>query len=52
MVGFVAWVYGRRRQSARHMVLGAALIAYSYFVPNPWLCFSIGAVLALLLFWP
>ena len=33
-VGFVAWRYGRRRDSPRHMLLGAALMAYTFVVPD------------------
>ncbi len=33
-VGFVAWRVGRRRESARHMLLGAALLGYPFVVPE------------------
>ena len=51
-IGFAAWGYGRRARSGRHMVLGVALMAYSYFIPNRWLSGLAGAVLTALLFWP
>lgn len=52
MVGFMAWRHGRRVQSARHMLLGAALIGFGYVVPSPWWAAAIGLVLTGLLFWP
>ena len=52
LVGFAAWMYGRKNQSARHMWLGAGLIGYSYLIPNPWISLVIGIVLTSLLFWP
>lgn len=52
LVGFASWTYGRKNQSARHMWLGAALIGYSYLIPNPWLSLAIGLALTVLLFWP
>ncbi len=52
VVGFAAWTYGRKNQSARHMWLGAALMGYSYLIPNPWLSLAMGLALTGLLFWP
>jgi hypothetical protein len=33
-VGFFAWRLGRKRDSARHMLLGAALFGYTFVVPD------------------
>jgi energy-coupling factor transporter transmembrane protein EcfT len=51
-VGFVAWRYGRLKQSARHLLLAIALMLFGYFIPNPWWVLIIGAVLTTFLFWP
>ena len=36
----------------RPLFLGIALMAYGYFVSNPWVSLAIGSVLTLLLFFP
>ncbi|HEX5037326.1 MAG TPA: hypothetical protein VFX30_09240 [bacterium] len=51
-IGFVAWRYGRHRQSVRHLVLAAVLMVYGYFIPNLWAQVGIGSVLVFFLFWP
>jgi len=52
VVGVSAWRYGKQIASARHMLLGVALIAYSYFVPNFLVSLLVGLGLSILLFWP
>jgi len=52
LVGFAAFRYGRKSGEPRPLFLGIALMAYGYFVSNPWVSFGIGAVLTLLLFFP
>lgn len=52
IVGYAAWKYGRRNQSARHMILAIALMGYGYFIPNPWYCLAVGLGLTFFLFWP
>jgi hypothetical protein len=52
LVGFAAFRYGKKEVEPRPMFLGIALMAYSYFVPNAWVSFAIGAVLTALLFFP
>jgi hypothetical protein len=49
-VGAGAWMYGKRRASAPHMVLGAILIGYSYFISDPVILYGIGIALTLALF--
>jgi len=45
-VGFVAWRVGRSRDSARLMLLGAALMGYPFVIPEgPWWTWGTGAVL-------
>ncbi|MBF0491715.1 MAG: hypothetical protein HQM15_02935 [Deltaproteobacteria bacterium] len=50
IVGISAWRYGKAKASGRHMLLGVALMAYSYFVPNEWASLAVGLGLSLFLF--
>lgn len=50
VIGYAAWRYGRRELSTRHLLLGAALMGYSYFIPNPWISLGVGTALTVLLF--
>jgi len=50
--GYGSWRYGRQQQSGRHMILGVALMGYSYFIPHLWMNLTIGGLLIVLLFWP
>jgi len=43
-IGFVAFVYGKRRHIWKPMLLGLGLMAYPYFVENDLTMFAIGAV--------
>ena len=43
-IGFVAFVYGKRRHIWKPMLLGLGLMAYPYFVENDLTMFVIGAV--------
>ena len=52
VVGFIAFRRGRREGEPRPLFLGIALMAYGYFVSNPWASLGIGALLTLLLFFP
>ena len=52
VVGFIAFRRGRREGEPRPLFLGIALMAYGYFVSNPWVSLGIGALLTLLLFFP
>ncbi len=49
-VGFVAFVYGKRRHLWKSMVIGIALMAYPFFVPTNVLLYSLGALLTGALF--
>jgi hypothetical protein len=51
-VGFYAFRYGRKNSEPRPLFLGIALMAYGYFVTDPWISLAIGAVLTLLIFFP
>jgi hypothetical protein len=48
-IGFVAFVYGKRQSRLPHMLAGAVLAIYPYFVSNIPLMFGIAAVLVLAL---
>lgn len=48
-IGFVAFTYGRKNASVRHMALGGALMVYCYFTPTV-LTYLIGTVLTAALF--
>ena len=52
LVGFAAFRYGRKNSEPRPLILGIALMAYGYFVTNPWVSLAIGSVLTLALFFP
>lgn len=52
LVGLAAFSYGKKNAEARPMLLGAALMVYSYFVSNAWLSLLVGGVLTALLFVP
>jgi len=52
VIGLIAWRYGRKIKSQRHLILAVLLIGFSYFISNVWLTLGIGAVLTILLFYP
>jgi hypothetical protein len=52
IVGFLAFRRGKRDGEPRPLFLGIALMAYGYFVSNPWISLGIGTLLTLLLFFP
>jgi hypothetical protein len=52
LVGLAAFTYGRKTAAWRAMGIGAALMAYPYFVSQVWLLYGIGVALcAALYFW-
>ena len=50
IVGFVAFMYGRKQSLLKPMLVGAVLMAYPYFVTNTIALWSIGVVLTAFLF--
>ena len=52
LIGFAAFRYGRKNSEPRPVVIGVALMAYGYFVTNPWISLAIGSALTLALFFP
>jgi hypothetical protein len=52
IVGWYAFIHGKREKSMRPMVIGIMLMVYPYFVPNTILAIAIGlALCAALYFW-
>jgi len=49
-IGMAAFVYGKKNAQAKPMIIGVALMAYPYFVPEGWLLYLIGAALTASLF--
>ena len=49
-IGAGAWMYGKKRASAAHMILGVVLIAYPYFTGNLIILYGVGIILTLMLF--
>ena len=49
-IGMGAWVYGKRRASAAHLLLGAVLIGYPYFTGNLIILYGVGIALTIALF--
>jgi len=44
-IGFGFFVYGKKQSTFVPLLCGMALMAVPYFISNPWLLFSVGAVL-------
>ncbi len=52
IIGWYAFMHGKREKSMRPMVIGIVLMVYPYFVSNTFLVFAIGIGLtAALYFW-
>lgn len=49
-IGFAAFIYGKKIAGAKAMILGAALMGYSYFTPNTALLYAVGGLLTGALF--
>jgi len=47
-IGWGVWRYGRKQSSATHLLLGAALMGYSYLVSNTIALYAIGTGLTIL----
>ena len=50
IVGYAAFRYGRKNGEPKPLMIGIALMAYGYFVSNPWVSLGIGAALTAFLF--
>jgi hypothetical protein len=52
IIGWYAFIHGKKEKSWRPMVIGIVLMVYPYFVSNTLLAFAIGiALTAALFFW-
>jgi hypothetical protein len=49
-IGFVAFIYGKRRDLWKPMFTGLALMVYPYFVADMWALYGIGGALTVSLF--
>ena len=49
-IGFAAFVYGKKQESFKALVIGLILMVYPYFVTNPIALYAIGIVLTIALF--
>ena len=49
-IGFIAFIYGKRKSSLKAMGIGGALMAYPYFVSNTAIMYLVGIVLVAALF--
>ncbi|WP_018608435.1 hypothetical protein [Uliginosibacterium gangwonense] len=51
LIGFAAFLYGKRAVNVSYMAIGAALMGYTYFVSDTLLLYLIGAALCGALYW-
>ena len=52
IIGWYAFIHGKKEKSWRPMVIGIVLMVYPYFVTNTYLTFAVGiALTAALYFW-
>lgn len=49
-IGFVAFIWGKKQSAWPPMVIGAVLMAYTYFVPDVIAQYVIGALLVAALY--
>lgn len=44
-IGMAAFVYGKKSGNLKPIILGIALMAYPYFIPQTWLLYLVGVLL-------
>jgi hypothetical protein len=49
-IGFAALIYGKKQRSLKPLGIGIALMAYPYFISNPWIVYGLGFLLTASLF--
>lgn len=49
VVGFAAFVYGKKNALFKPMIIGLVLMIYPYFIAQTWLLYTIGGALTLAL---
>lgn len=47
IIGYAAYRYGKKSGGTRPMLIGVALMLYTFFVDETWLIYAIGAALCL-----
>ena len=50
LIGTVAFMYGKRMQQWKTMVVGGALCLFPYFVSQTWLIYAVGCALCVALY--
>jgi hypothetical protein len=50
VIGFAAFMYGKKSALFMPMILGVALMVYPYFISETWLLYLIGTALSVALF--
>ncbi|MEO8629903.1 MAG: hypothetical protein ABI612_17630 [Betaproteobacteria bacterium] len=50
IIGFAAFMYGKKSALFMPMILGVALMVYPYFISETWLLYLIGTALSVALF--
>jgi len=50
VIGFAAFMYGKKSALVKPMLIGLVLMIYPYFISETWLLYTIGAVLTAGLF--
>jgi predicted phage tail protein len=49
-IGFAAFIYGKKAMNWKPMVIGGALMGFTFFVSQTWLVYLLGAGLSAALF--
>lgn len=49
-IGFIAFCFGRKQARIKTALIGVALMAYPYFVPDTLYLYAIGIILTICLF--
>ena len=50
VIGFAAFMYGKKSALWKPMTIGLVLMIYPYFIPQTWLLYAIGCALTASLF--
>ena len=50
VIGFIAFVYGKKMSAFKPMAIGALLVIFPYLITNTIVMYAVGAVLTGLLF--
>jgi hypothetical protein len=50
LIGFAAFMYGKKAARWRPLAIGTALMVYPYFIDREWLLWTIGVTLCVALY--